>query len=114
MNYLRTHENILVISIISRRRWFKRVDDLVEQFNGHAVLDEQNMQSMNRCLHRMAPPEKYYMAESSVQVAEVNTQAAVPELPVNFRVKSPVNLPDVGDPISDSQPVKFQYFVIFM
>ena len=49
------------------------------------------------------PPEKYHMAESPIQSADVNTQFAVPklsidlpvpELPVNLPVNSPVNLPD--------------------
>ena len=39
-------------------------------------------------------------------LADVNTQTAVPELPANVPVNSPVNLPDVGDLMSDSQPVQ--------
>ena len=54
----------------------------------------------------MAPPEKHYMAESSVQLADVNIQTEVPEIPMNLPVKSPVNLPDAGDPTSDSQPIQ--------
>ena len=106
LNSLRKHENILVISIISRHGGFKCVDDLDEQSNGHIVLREQNTQSMNRCLHWMAPSERHYMTEPSVQLADVNTQTVVPELPVNLPLKSPVNLPDAGNPMSDSQPVR--------
>ena len=36
----------------------------------------------------------------------MNAQTAVPELPANLPVNSPVNLPDVGNPMSDSQPVQ--------
>ena len=74
LNSLRKHENILIISTISRQRGFKHVNDLIEQSNGHTVLHEKNTQSMKRCLHRVAPPEKHYIAEPSVQLADLNTQ----------------------------------------
>ena len=74
LNSFRKHENILIISTISRQRGFKHVNDLIEQSNGHTVLHEKNTQSMKRCLHRGAPPEKHYIAEPSVQLADLNTQ----------------------------------------
>ena len=46
------------------------------------------------------------MVEPPIQLADVNTQTTVPELPANLTVSSPVNLPDVGDPMPDSQPVQ--------
>ena len=106
LDYLRKHENILIISTTCRHKWFKRVNDLIEQSNGHTVLYEKITQSMNKCLHRMALPEKQYMAEPSVQLADVNTQTVVPEIPVNLSVNSSVNLPDSGDPMSDSEPIQ--------
>ena len=46
------------------------------------------------------------MVEPPIQLADVNTQTTVPELPANLTVNSPVNLPDVGDPMPDLQPVQ--------
>ena len=49
---------------------------------------------------------KHYMVEPPIKEADFNAQTAVPELPANLPMNSPVNLPDVGNPMSDSQPVQ--------